>query len=689
MRANASYAIFFILLLFCTRAFATLNPPELQCIALDENDDVTLTWSIPNDPNAEFFKYVVFYKPNSGPFTKLQEVNSYTSTSVLIPGSFAGTVSFYIVTVSNGGADSSIHSDTISPIILSAFSTNREVNLQWTPLELPSVDSLYRIYRREAPAGAWQLVGTVKHPELTLKDTVDVCSLEVNYKVEVEGVSGCLNRSNVPTRLVEDKEPPLQTNLVCASVDPATGYVNIGWDKSASPDVHGYLLSYFEAFVRTDTVFGADSLSASFSKNGINALIRPETLSVAPFDSCFDSLAGWYNQAADSLRFRTLFVDTISYDRCAGKVGLQWNMPREGFPVGVRDLSAFRIYRQFNDGSPELRATLGAEDSIFLDSGLLKDNTYTYVIAAYDESRDKEAFSNPYVLVVAPPKVPEYVVIGSIVNNHESGLNQVNVWTDITGEAVQYGLFRSLTESGGYQIVARSMVTNKDLFAIEDPTGRADQTDYYYKVAAYDLCGEIIAWSLSAKSMFLDGFKIEQDYLNTLEWTPYEGYEIAGTSVDSYVLYRTTHNLSPESIFSASQQFAFEDDILPLEYVDGRVCYYVMAEDAGTSSFGQVDDARSNLFCLDYGPRVLIPNAFSPDDDNINDRFLPDVNFVDPTGYTLMIYDRSGTLIHTTNDPAEGWDGGDRGIGVYAYHLQLINALGEAVNMTGKVHLIR
>jgi gliding motility-associated-like protein len=63
---------------------------------------------------------------------------------------------------------------------------------------------------------------------------------------------------------------------------------------------------------------------------------------------------------------------------------------------------------------------------------------------------------------------------------------------------------------------------------------------------------------------------------------------------------------------------------------------------------------------------VFVPNSFTPDDDGINDVFIPSV---DNPGrldvYHLMIFDRWGTLIFETHDPLEPWIGNvNRG-----YHL--------------------
>ncbi len=53
---------------------------------------------------------------------------------------------------------------------------------------------------------------------------------------------------------------------------------------------------------------------------------------------------------------------------------------------------------------------------------------------------------------------------------------------------------------------------------------------------------------------------------------------------------------------------------------------------------------------------VFVPNAFSPNDDGINDKFQPlsDCELLD---YDFQIFDRWGALIYQSNNSSEGWDG--------------------------------
>ena len=73
---------------------------------------------------------------------------------------------------------------------------------------------------------------------------------------------------------------------------------------------------------------------------------------------------------------------------------------------------------------------------------------------------------------------------------------------------------------------------------------------------------------------------------------------------------------------------------------------------------------------------VHVPNAFTPDGDDINDVFLPIMPDAQPKTYRFEIYDRWGQLLFEANKPGVAWDGrftsGEEvPIGVYVWKLYL------------------
>jgi gliding motility-associated-like protein len=91
---------------------------------------------------------------------------------------------------------------------------------------------------------------------------------------------------------------------------------------------------------------------------------------------------------------------------------------------------------------------------------------------------------------------------------------------------------------------------------------------------------------------------------------------------------------------------------------------------------------------------MFIPNAFSPNDDGINDLFKP----VLPTtclngGYSFLIYNRWGAAVYRGYDILKGWDGminnEHADLGVYHYTIRYNDAKNEAIRYTGSFTLLR
>ncbi len=100
-----------------------------------------------------------------------------------------------------------------------------------------------------------------------------------------------------------------------------------------------------------------------------------------------------------------------------------------------------------------------------------------------------------------------------------------------------------------------------------------------------------------------------------------------------------------------------------------------------TSSIG----CDSLLFLQLSHFNIFIPNIFSPDNDGINDTFLPfgpDGEIVD---YHLSIYNRWGNLLFEGKE----WDGRNREPGVYTYRLDVEFAAGTSNSFFGSITLVK
>lgn len=91
-------------------------------------------------------------------------------------------------------------------------------------------------------------------------------------------------------------------------------------------------------------------------------------------------------------------------------------------------------------------------------------------------------------------------------------------------------------------------------------------------------------------------------------------------------------------------------------------------------AYNNVDESItsvSNTVNVKHDISLYIPDAFTPDGDNVNDEFF--IKGVGIDQCEVRIYNRWGELIFMSNDPAFRWDGTYRGKavmqGVYTYHI--------------------
>lgn len=89
---------------------------------------------------------------------------------------------------------------------------------------------------------------------------------------------------------------------------------------------------------------------------------------------------------------------------------------------------------------------------------------------------------------------------------------------------------------------------------------------------------------------------------------------------------------------------------------------------------------------------LYVPNAFTPDFDNLNDGFAPNGFGISDEGYEFMIFNRWGELIFVSDVKFEPWDGTYQGImvqnGVYVWKLNYKDFNGEKHSAIGAVNVI-
>jgi gliding motility-associated-like protein len=118
-------------------------------------------------------------------------------------------------------------------------------------------------------------------------------------------------------------------------------------------------------------------------------------------------------------------------------------------------------------------------------------------------------------------------------------------------------------------------------------------------------------------------------------------------------------------------------------------CYAVTA-------FDQVgnESEKSVMVCVDSCNFYEIPNVFTPNGDNINDRLVAKTSGL-VEKINIRIFNRYGTQVFQTNEPKINWDGTYNGNivspGVYFYECEVFERRltgVEQFHLSGFVHVI-
>ncbi|TVR81554.1 MAG: PKD domain-containing protein [Chitinophagaceae bacterium] len=112
-----------------------------------------------------------------------------------------------------------------------------------------------------------------------------------------------------------------------------------------------------------------------------------------------------------------------------------------------------------------------------------------------------------------------------------------------------------------------------------------------------------------------------------------------------------------------------------------------------TDEYGCV--ARDSLYITtitECGADIFVPNTFTPNGDEINDKVYVRSREVQDIIF-FRIFNRWGELLFETNDMSQGWDGRHNGImlnaDVFAYHVRATCGNGQIVEKYGNVTLLR
>lgn len=238
---------------------------------------------------------------------------------------------------------------------------------------------------------------------------------------------------------------------------------------------------------------------------------------------------------------------------------------------------------------------------------------------------------------------------------------------------------RSIVGSGNWVDVG---TIPKDEFTFTDKNINTDVTAFDYRVKSQNLCGRDI-FSDVHTNILLVGKKFNDDiYSSLLNWTRYEGW---ANGISTYEVHRST-DFDPSFLFTKDKGNDTTDS-----YSDGFENFSQRYRIRTFENGGNQDTSWSNEVEIKFEPVLWVPNAFTPNDDGLNTKFITPYGSIKT--FKLSIYDRWGELMFTTTDIDNNWDGTFKGKpcpdGVYIYTLRYSGADNINKNLAGNITLLR
>ncbi len=459
-------------------------------------------------------------------------------------------------------------------------------------------------------------------------------------------------------------DPPL---IQVVRIEPFTGLKTVDWLPGGSAGVNAYIIHKKKGNINIaiDTVYGIDKTSYSWNENDNFITTGPLTVTVSAWDTTNDEeskLPGHHS---------TVYLEA-RLDECSYNLRLEWSNY-----TGWGD--SLDYYVVFRNNVP--LDTLNNQARLYSDPGISAKQFYHYYILAHHKA-GRISTSNGDTLSATFKTPPEYIYA---LGNEISGQRSIELFFDIGSgsELESYYLLRATRADGTYDTVQSFTYQGEGQISLIDEL--PEEKPYYYKLASINLCGKPARMSNLSSAIFLSSEN--KNMTNRLRWNKYLEWD---GGVYKYKIYRSIDDGAP----------LFLDELAPADtfYVDdisdaamqgnkGKYCYYIEAYGNNTLP----EKAISGTSCVYAGPMIYMPNAFTPDDDGINEEFWPVLNFL-PSEYIFVIRNRWGNTLFQTNDPNGRWDGSYAGDkvpgGVYIYFVRAVSQDGKAIEKEGRLNVL-
>lgn len=344
--------------------------------------------------------------------------------------------------------------------------------------------------------------------------------------------------------------------------------------------------------------------------------------------------------------------------------------------AGVATGGQFRFYRISRNNAPIGGTIINQNTTTYTDDNALVCGTqYCYSITATiaGSVAQTEVTSASICVTGVNGDVPDQVnnVVVSVENNHPKVVTTLSA--PASGTLSSYTLVISRSDGLSGTFTPIGTVLNDGTFVDTDANASAGSS--CYQVTYQGVCGLTLPPSRPACSVWLTPAST-----TSINWTGESPFTLG--PVTGYTLEVT--NPSGGIVQKVQTGTSTRFDLNPNDPDASTYTYRIMANSAGATSY-------SNYITISRDAKIIVPDAFTPNGDRMNDEFLPKGITVDR--FLMTVYSRWGEVVYSTTDKTKGWSGQINGApaatGQYMYRIEVEDLNGQKTVRTGAVLLIR
>jgi len=314
--------------------------------------------------------------------------------------------------------------------------------------------------------------------------------------------------------------------------------------------------------------------------------------------------------------------------------------------VNPKNLGEVRLVKVFPDKHIQiLTISSGLVAASYTDPAAYDNIDTNYQYFLYSVSACGGIYDTGRVANTVPEKdsIPNSINVYTV--SVENNKNIRLIWNKYASNNFhQYLIYRK--ENNGTAVYKEyAIIKSASDTSFLDSDVNVQAKSYCYKLLIESQCGILSKDGNYGCSILLTGYAVP--FINNLSWNSYEHWDPA---VNMYNVIRRDPS-RPDSLIgnTPSSPTSYSDD--SLDYDEGLYWYHVEAIENTPGTAKSV----SNEIKLIQQPILYVPNAFTPNGDEKNDKWLTVPVFV--KDYHIHVYNRWGEYIWHSDVKHQLWDG--------------------------------